>query len=113
MEHIFNIAINMDDERIKQAVADKAEKEIMANITREVGRVIFQRSSYYYNSNMQKSKGYDENHLGNWAQGILEDFLKKNKDAIIKAAAKELADRLARTKAGKAILENLEGKAND
>lgn len=107
MEHIFSISINMDDERIKESVAAKAEKEIMANITREVGRVIFQRSGYYYNGNMQKSKGYDENHLSAWAEGMFEDFLKENKDAIIKAAAKELADRLVRTKAGKAILENL------
>jgi hypothetical protein len=107
MQHIFNIAIDMDDERIKEAVAAKAEKEIMATITREVGRVIFERSGYY--SSYGNNKGYNENHLGAWAQGVFEDFLKKHKDAIIKAAAKELADRLARTKAGKAILENLEG----
>lgn len=104
MEHIFNIAINMDDERIKEAVATKAEKEIMANLTREVGRVIFMRSGYYSSD----KKGYNENHLGAWAEGIFEEFLKKNKDAIIKATAKLLADRLARSKAGKAILENLE-----
>lgn len=107
MEHIFNIAINMDDERIKQTVAEKAEKEIMANITREVGRVIFERSGYY--NGYGQNKGYNENHLSAWASGMFEDFLKENKDAIINAAAKELADRLARTKAGKAILENLEG----
>ena len=103
MDHIFNIAIHMDDEHIKEQVAIKAEKEIMANLTKEVGRVIFERSGYY-----SDKKGYNENRLGVWAQGVFEDFLKKHKDAIIKAAAKELADRLARTKAGKAILENLE-----
>lgn len=112
MQHIFNIAIDMDDERIKQAVADKAEKEIMANITREVGRVIFQRSSYRYNSYGQKDNGYNENYFSDWAKGAFNDFLKENKEAIIKGAAKELADRLARTKAGKAILENLEGETN-
>ena len=104
MQHIFNIAIDMDDERIKQAVADKAEKEIMARLTTEVGRVIFEKSGYYSSNNRL---GYNENHLGLWAKGIFEDFLKENKEAIIKAAAKELADRLARTKAGKTILENL------
>jgi hypothetical protein len=35
-----------------------------------------------------------------------DNFLKEHKDEIIAGAAKELADRLARTKAGKAILEN-------
>jgi hypothetical protein len=104
MEHIFNIAINMDDERIKEQIANKAEKEIMANLTKEVGQVIFERTSYY---SYRDNKGYDPNHLSNWAKMQFEQFLKDHKDEIIKGAAKELADRLARTKAGKAILENL------
>ena len=105
MEHIFNIAINMDDETIKQQIANKAEKEIMANIQREVGRVIFERTSYYdYGKN---NKGYNENCLSSWACNMFEQFLKDHKEEIINSAAKELADRLVRTKAGKAILENL------
>lgn len=105
MEHIVQFAISMDDETIKQKVAEKAEKEIMSNLQREVGRVIFERTSYYdYGRN---NKGYDENHLSNWAKMQFEDFLKNHKDEIIAGAAKELADRLVRTKAGKAILENL------
>lgn len=105
MEHIFNIAINMDDETIKRQVAEKAEKEIMANLQREVGQVIFERTSYYaYGKN---NKGYNENHLSSWAKNQFDTFLKEHKDAIIAGAAKELADRLVRTKAGKAILDNL------
>lgn len=110
MEHIFNIAINMDDETIKRQVAEKAEKEIMANIQREVGRIIFERTSSYYHgygNTKSNDKGYDEHHLSTWSCNMFEEFMKEHKDAIIAAAAKELADRLARTKAGKAILENL------
>ena len=106
MEHIFNIAINMDDETIKRQVAEKAEKEIMSNLQREVGRIIFERTSYYdYGRN---NKGYNENSLSNWAQNQFDNFLKEHKDEIIAGAAKELADRLARTKAGKAILGDLQ-----
>lgn len=105
MEHIFNIAINMDDETIKRQVAEKAEKEIMANLQREVGKVIFERTSYIYSSS---NKGYNENCLSDWSKRQFENFLYEHKDAIITAAAKELGDRLARTKAGKAILENLQ-----
>lgn len=105
MEHIFNIAINMDDETIKRQVAEKAEKEIMANLQREVGKVIFERTSYIYSNN---NKGYDENHLSDWAKRQFENFLHEHKDEIIAGATKELTDRLARTKAGKAILENLQ-----
>ena len=106
MEHIFTIAINMDDETIKRQVAEKAEKEIMANLQREVGQVIFEKTSYYaYGRN---NKGYNDNQLSSWAKMQFENFLKEHKDEIISGAAKELADRLARTKAGKAILENLQ-----
>jgi hypothetical protein len=108
MDHIFNIAIHMDDEHIKEQVAIKAEKEIIANLTKEVGCVIFEKDRYggYYNSCGNK-KGYDENHLSSWAKNRFVEFLDTHKDAIIAGAAKELADRLARSKAGKAILENL------
>lgn len=105
MQHIFNIAIDMDDDRIKQTVAEKAEKEILARLTREVGRAIFEPTRYYYN---RDDKGYDERFLNAWTQRQFNDFLTKHKDEIIAGAAKELADRLARTKAAKAILDNLQ-----
>ena len=109
MDHIFNIAIHMDDEHIKQQVAAKAEKEIMSNLTKEVGCVIFEKDAYsgYYNSHGNR-KGYNENHLSAWAKNRFIEFLDTHKDAIIAGAAKELADRLARSKAGKEILKNLE-----
>jgi hypothetical protein len=107
MEHIVQFAISMDDEAIKQRVAEKAEKEIMDNLQREVGRVIFERSSYYAYGN--NNKGYDPNHLSSWAKMQFDNFLKEHKDEIIAGAAKELGDRLVRTKAGKAILEDLKG----
>jgi hypothetical protein len=107
MEHIFNVAISMDDDRIKETVANKAEKEIMANLTREVGRVIFEKCDPYYGSRESKEKGYNPNCLSGWAKMQFEKFLKDHKDEIIAGAAKELADRLARTKAAKAIFENL------
>lgn len=105
MEHIFSIAISMDDEAIKQQVAKKAEKEIISNLKNEVGCIIFERERYYgYGNN---NKGYNEHCLSNWSKMQFDDFLKTHKDEIIAGAAKELADRLSRTKAGKAILENL------
>ena len=108
MEHIFNVAISMDDDRIKETVANKAEKEIMANLTREVGRVIFEKYDPYYNNcRGAREKGYNENCLSGWSKMQFEQFLKDHKNEIIAGAAKELADRLARTKAAKAILEGL------
>lgn len=108
MEHIFNVTINMEDDRIKESVAQKAEKEIMANLTREVGRVIFQKSDPYYGRRADQDRGYNANCLSDWAKMRFEQFLKDHKDEIIAGAAKELADRLARTKAAKAILGDLQ-----
>lgn len=105
MDHIFNIAIHMDDEHIKEQVALKAEKEILANLTKEVGQAIFERTSYYTYSN--SNKGYNPNHMSDWAKMQFDKFLNDHKAEIIAGAAKELADRLARTKAGKAILGDL------
>ena len=108
MEHIFNVAISMDDERIKETVANKAEKEIIANLTREVGRIIFQKcDDLYHGGRIDREKGYDASRLSGWSKMQFENFLKEHKDEIIAGAAKELADRLARTKAAKAILENI------
>jgi hypothetical protein len=108
MEHIFNVAISMDDDRIKETVANKAEKEIMANLTREVGRVIFQKYDPYYGNSRDREKGYSPNCLSDWSKHQFEQFLKDHKDEIIAGAAKELADRLARTKAAKAIFAGLQ-----
>ena len=107
MEHIFNIAINMDDERIKETVANKAEKEIMANLTREVGRVIFQKHDPCYGRYSDKEKGYNASCLSDWAKMQFEGFMYEHKDEIIAGAANALADRLMRTKAAKAIFETL------
>ena len=107
MEHIFNVAISMDDDRIKETVANKAEKEIMANLTREVGCVIFQKSKPYYSCRADQEKGYDADCLSDWAKMRFENFMYEHKDEIIAGAAKELAGRLARTKAAKAIFETL------
>lgn len=108
MEHIFQIAISMDDDRLKEQIANKAEKEIMANLTREVGQMIFERDRYsysYYNAN--KEKGYNPNILSSWSENLIEGFLKEHKQEIIDGAAKVLADRLSRTKAAKAIFDGL------
>lgn len=108
MEHIFQVAISMDDDRIKESVAQKAEREITANLTKEVGRVIFEKYDPYYNNGRGvREKGYNENLLSNWSKRQFEQFLTDHKDEIIKGAAKELADRLVRTKAAKAIFEDL------
>lgn len=99
MEHILQFGINIDDNAIVKAVKEKAEKEIITKLTNEVGCKIFDANRW--------SGGYDANHLSYWSEQLLVKMFEDHKTEIIDAAAKILADRLVRTKAGKAILEDL------
>ena len=99
MEHILQFGINIDDNAIVMAVKEKAEKEIIEKLTSEVGAKIFQKEYY--------AKKYNPNCLSSWTEDLVVKFLYDHKTEIVDAAAKVLADRLVRTKAGKAILEDL------
>ena len=100
MEHILQFGINIDDDRIIKIIETKAEKEIIKTLTNQVGRAIFQIN--YYNRD-----DYNEHCLSNYSKRLLQTFFEDHKTEIIDSAAKHLADRLARSKAGKAIFENL------
>lgn len=101
MEHILQFGINIDDNEIVNTVKEKAEREIIAQLKIEVARCIFVRDSW-------NKTGYDDRHLSVFSEKVVTDFMNEHKTEIIDAAARILADRLARSKAGKAIFDNLE-----
>lgn len=91
MEHILQFAINIDDEAIKKTISEKAEKQIIENITISVQNKIqdaIYNSGYYHRDD--KLKG--------WVKDEFNKFLDANKDEIISIATEKLADRLSRTK---------------
>ena len=103
MEHIVQFAVSIDDNAITEHVTKNAEKEIIKDLKQQVANRLFE--SGYYRSNADPER----DPLNEWAKNeIINTFLDENKDKIISEAAKELAVKLARTKAGKAILEDLE-----
>lgn len=102
MEHIVQFAVGIDDRAIAENVSKNAEKEIIKDLQRQVTNKLFRA----YNSYRDADPKYDP--LSEFSKGIVRDFLEENKDNIIKQAAKVLADSLARSKAGKAILTDLE-----
>ena len=102
MQHIFNIAIDMDDERIIKAVSEKAEREILNMMCSKVEEIIYQKD--YWGGTKSKNLTPLRDMVGK----KVDEILKENKDYIINEAAKILADRLVRTKAGKALLEREE-----
>lgn len=97
MQHVFQVAIHMDDENIIKNVSKSAEEAIIKDLKKEVGDQIFHRS--YYGSRIDG--------MTDWAAEQFRKFLDDNKEEIISRAAADLGTRLARSKAGKEILENL------
>ena len=103
MEHIVQFAIGIDDNAIVENVSKNAEKEIIKDLKQQVTNRLFYSKSYYRRDADPKSDPLSE-----FAQEIILEFFKENKDIIIENASKIIADKLVRSKAYKAILENLE-----
>lgn len=101
MEHIVQFAIGIDDNAIRERVVANAEKEIIKDLKQDVANKLFE--AYYWNQNADPKK----DPLSDYAKGIIEKFLQQHQEEILERAATHLADKLARTKKGKEILNSL------
>lgn len=101
MEHIVQFAIGIDDDAIVKKVSENAEREIINDLKQKVANRIFQHN--YYTKNADP----DRDPLTDFAKKIITSVIEDNKDVIIEKAAEHLADKLARSKKGKEILDNL------
>lgn len=100
MEHILQFAISIDDNAIINRVQENAEKTITQEIQKRVEQCIF-RTNYY---------GDAQSHLSYTAETLFLNWLDSHKEEIIQSASKELANKMIKTKAVKAAIENvLEG----
>lgn len=97
---IINIPLTIDDELWASALARDYESKVIEKLTTEVRKCIadHDRNAYY-----SKDKNLERG-LADWVGYKIDDILKEYKDDIIDAAAEKLAERLARTKRGKEIL---------
>ena len=100
MEHIVQFAIGIDDNAIVKKVSENAEKEIIKNLQQQVANKIFET---YWNKDVNPKT----DPLSNYSKGIVENFLEKHQTEILEKAAAHLADKLARSKKGKEIFNNL------
>lgn len=88
------VTIGVDEERIAQEVTKNVENRVIENITNEVKKIMFEKSYYY-------GRDLSDEPLRNMVKYEIKRLLADKEDAIIDAAAKELADKLVRTKAVK------------
>ena len=94
MKHIFNIAIDMDDERIIRAVEEDAETRIINTLTEKTLDAISTKEGYYSNRR-------DFSPLKEMAMNVVTEMVSRHKDYIIGEAIKEVAKKIYSSKACK------------
>lgn len=99
---IINIPLTIDDELWASALARDYESKVVDKLTDEVRKSIMDHDPRYY----MREKSFNTG-LENWVSVKIDDILKEYKDDIIDAAAEKLAERLARTKRAKEVLNEL------
>ena len=106
MQHIFNIAIDVEDEKIVKAIEKNAETKVIELITNKAMDRICKKDYYGGVAN------YDR--LDDMIKSLVGDVIQEHKELIIDKTAAILADKIARSKAGKEILSRFEEeKDND
>jgi hypothetical protein len=96
MEHIIQFGIGIDDDAIRKRIEEGAEKQIIKNIEDGVRSSLFQKDYFGKEYNKVPTVYLDRK---------IDAFLGKHRDEILDMAAAKLADRLAKNKRGKEILE--------
>ena len=102
MDHIVSFAVSFDDADIIKAVKEKAESQIISNIEKEVKSTLFNTRYLYGHTNDPHCT------FTRIATEAFNSFLGEHKEEILSKASIILADKLARSKAGKAILEDIQ-----
>ena len=97
MEHIVQFAISFDDEAVTNKVKEKAEQHILDTLTKDLKDQIFESDWY----------GRPTKNISDGVKNIIEQKLDSWKDLIIQAAAKELANRLSRSKQVKEMVNQV------
>ena len=100
MEHIVQFAISIDDERITANVERNAENQIIKELKQQVLNKLLEPM-------YRRGDATPDDPLNGFSEEIIKQMFKEHEEQIIDKAADLLADRLARTKKGKAILEDI------
>lgn len=98
MEHLIQIGVHVNDKEIEANILQAAAKEIIEPMKDEIKKRLI------------SSRSWGSPELTDSAKGIVKEFLNENKERLIELAAKELAEKLARTKAAKEAVGEVAGQ---
>ena len=89
--HMLQISIDLDGDVLKKTIEQRAEKEIIEETKKQIKEAIFKPT---YSYSYSPSKG----NLDDWIINYIKEVIQENKDQIIEAAARDLADSMRRSK---------------
>ena len=97
---IINIPLQIDETNMEKAISAEYERKVTDIIVRHIEQALISKCNYYSKK--------PEDGMKIIVQDEVYKYLDQHKDEICRIAGEHLADRLAKTKRGKELLEEVE-----
>lgn len=97
---IINIPLQVDEKKMEEVIAKDYEQKVINEITDYIKSALANRSGRYHGDRVKDG-------MDNLITYRIDTFLKEHTDEIIETAGNALADRLVRTKRGKALIDEI------
>lgn len=104
---IINIPLQLDEAILEGQIGKEYEKKVTNIIASRIEELLAENYRGYW-SEPQASRA--KNGLSLMVRGSIDKFLNSNRDVIVEAASKELAEKLWRTKKAKEIVARMDGE---
>lgn len=98
---IINIPLQVDEKRMEELVERDYQGKVLEAILDQVKKTLAKNAENIYGDRVSDG-------MRVLVEKQIRDYLKEHGDEIVTAAANNLAERLARSKKGREILEDLE-----
>lgn len=102
---IVNIPLQIDEKKMEEVIQKDYQGKVVEEIVKYIKTALTKHSTSYYGDR-------ELNGMTELIKGEIDKFLDNHKDDIINAAGNVLAEKLARTKRGKALLDDVGGKTS-
>lgn len=95
---IINIPLQIDEQKMEEVLQRDYQGKVLDRIDEYVKTMLASKAEKYYGNKVSDG-------MRVLVEGQIDKFLNSNRDEIIEHAAHAMADKLARSKRGKEILE--------
>lgn len=107
---VINIPIQIDEAKMEEVIQRDYEQRVIKLIAEHIKTALTKQSSKYYS--YDRSYDRESDGMTNLIYERIDLFIGEHKDEIVEIAGSRLAERLARTKAAKSLIKDLETDNN-